>query len=118
MVGRLGHGYGCLPTIRGAASARARLLANGRAEVESAASDMGPGTYTSMTQVASDALGIPPARVHFALGDSTFPYAPSHGRSQTMASVGSAVHAACLALRAKFRALASGDERSPFVWSP
>ena len=105
-------------TIHGAASARARLLTNGRAEVESAASDMGPGTYTSMTQVASDALGIPPARVHFALGDSTFPYAPSHGGSQTMASVGSAVHAACLALRAKFRALASGDERSPLYGAP
>ncbi len=79
---------------------------------------MGPGTYTSMTQVASDALGIPPARVHFALGDSTFPYAPSHGGSQTVASVGSAVHAACLALSAKFRALASGDERSPLYGAP
>lgn len=99
-------------TIRGSASARARLLANGRAEVESAASDMGPGTYTSMTQVASDALGMPLERVRFALGNSTFPYAPSHGGSQTMASVGPAVNAACLALRGKLRALATSDERS------
>jgi xanthine dehydrogenase YagR molybdenum-binding subunit len=61
-------------------------------------------------------LRIDPVELH--LGDSTFPYAPSHGGSQTMASVGSAVHAACLALRAKFRALASGDERSPLYGAP
>ncbi|HEX5085139.1 MAG TPA: xanthine dehydrogenase family protein molybdopterin-binding subunit [Blastocatellia bacterium] len=100
-------------TLRGPAGARVRLLADGRVIVESAASDMGPGTYTSMTQVASDALGIPPERVRFALGDSTFPYAPSHGGSQTMASVGSATHAACLALRAKALEMAAADEQSP-----
>ena len=100
-------------TFRGPAGARVRLLADGRAIVESAASDMGPGTYTSMTQVASDALGIPPERVRFALGDSTFPYAAPHGGSMTMASVGSAVHAACLTARAKALELAAADERSP-----
>jgi xanthine dehydrogenase YagR molybdenum-binding subunit len=100
-------------TFRGPAGARVRLLADGRAIVESAASDMGPGTYTSMTQVASDALGIPPDRVRFALGDSTFPYAAPHGGSMTMASVGSAVHTVCLAVRAKALELAAADERSP-----
>jgi xanthine dehydrogenase YagR molybdenum-binding subunit len=100
-------------TVRGRAAAHVRLLADGRAEVESAASDMGPGTYTSMTQVASDALGIPPERVRFSLGDSTFPVASPHGGSMTMASVGSAVHAACLAVRAKAVALAAVDEKSP-----
>lgn len=99
-------------TFRNSAAARVRLLANGHAVVECAASDMGPGTYTSMTQVASDALGLPPDRVHFALGDSTFPYAPSHGGSQTMASVGSAVHAACLAARARLMAMETGDAPS------
>jgi xanthine dehydrogenase YagR molybdenum-binding subunit len=39
------------------ASATARLLPDGTAEVTSAASDMGPGTWTSMTQVAAEALG-------------------------------------------------------------
>jgi xanthine dehydrogenase YagR molybdenum-binding subunit len=63
-----------------------------------------------MTQVACEALGLPADRVHFALGDSTFPIAPPHGGSQTMASVGSAVHAACLALRTKALALAVADE--------
>jgi len=30
---------------------------------------MGPGSYTSMTQVAADALGLPMQRVRFTLGD-------------------------------------------------
>jgi xanthine dehydrogenase YagR molybdenum-binding subunit len=77
------------------ASARARLLPDGTAEVTSAASDMGPGTWTSMTQVAADALGLPLDRVRFTLGDTRLPRAPVHGGSMTMASVGSAVQAAC-----------------------
>src|ERR1700737_2542088 len=105
-------------TLRGTAGARVRLLANGLAEVESAASDMGPGTYTSMAQVASDALGVQLERVRFALGDSTFPVAPSHGGSQTMAGVGSAVPAARRAARTKALALAIADERSPFHGAP
>jgi xanthine dehydrogenase YagR molybdenum-binding subunit len=99
--------------LRNPASARVRLAADGSAVVESAASDMGPGTYTSMTQVACDALGLPPERVRLALGDSTFPRTPSHGGSQTMASVGPAVHAACLAVRAKVLQLAAADGHSP-----
>ncbi len=63
------------------ASARARLLPDGTAEVASAASDMGPGTWTSMTQVAADALGLPIGRVRFALGDNQLPKTPPHGGS-------------------------------------
>jgi xanthine dehydrogenase YagR molybdenum-binding subunit len=77
------------------ASAQARILADGTAEVTSAASDMGPGTWTSMTQVAAEALGLPIERVRFVLGDTRLPKAPVHGGSLTMASVGSAVQAAC-----------------------
>jgi xanthine dehydrogenase YagR molybdenum-binding subunit len=77
------------------ASASARLLTDGTAEVTSASSDMGPGTWTSMTQVAAEALGLPIERVKFVLGDTRLPRAPVHGGSMTMASVGSAVQAAC-----------------------
>ncbi|MBR1193890.1 xanthine dehydrogenase family protein molybdopterin-binding subunit [Bradyrhizobium sp. AUGA SZCCT0240] len=87
------------PAFHAPASARARLLADGTAEVEVAASDMGPGTYTSMTQVAAETLGLPVERVCFSLGRSDYPPAPSHGGSWTMASVGSAVRAACLAVQ-------------------
>jgi xanthine dehydrogenase YagR molybdenum-binding subunit len=88
------------------ASAQARILPDGTAEVSSAASDMGPGTWTSMTQVAAEALGLPIERVRFVLGDTRLPKAPVHGGSLTMASVGSAVQAACR--RAREEALARG----------
>jgi xanthine dehydrogenase YagR molybdenum-binding subunit len=81
------------------ASAMARLLPDGTAEVASASSDMGPGTWTSMTQVAADTLGLPIERVKFTLGDTRLPRAPVHGGSMTMASVGSAVQAACRKVR-------------------
>jgi xanthine dehydrogenase YagR molybdenum-binding subunit len=112
--GRLLIGWGTAvatyPAFRFESRARARLLADGSAEVEVAASDMGPGTYTSMTQVAADALGLPISAVRVALGRSEFPFAPPHGGSATMASVGSAVHAACLAVRAKAEGLGAHGE--------
>jgi xanthine dehydrogenase YagR molybdenum-binding subunit len=88
------------------ACAATRLLPDGTAEVTSAASDMGPGTWTSMTQVAAETLGLPIERVKFFLGDTRLPRAPVHGGSLTMASVGSAVQAACR--RAREDALARG----------
>ncbi len=94
------------PTNFAPASAMARLLPDGTAEVASAASDMGPGTWTSMTQVAADTLGLPIERVKFTLGDSRLPRTPPHGGSMTMASIGSAVQAACR--KAREDALARG----------
>lgn len=101
------------PVFYAPASARVRLLADGRAEVEAAASDMGPGTYTAMTQVAAEALGLPLDRVQFRLGRSSYPPTPPHGGSMTMASVGSAVRAACLDARKRAAEQAAADRRSP-----
>jgi len=98
---------------RSQCAAIARVLADGTAEVQSGTSDMGPGTYTSMTQVAADALGIPVIRVRFTLGDSKFPPAPAHSGAQTMASVGSAVFTAANMLRDRFIRTAVIDPESP-----
>ena len=115
--GRLLVGWGMAtatwPTHRLPATVLVRVLADGSAQVRTAASDIGPGTYTAMTQIAADALGLPVARVKFDLGDSKMPPAPVEGGSMTMASVGSAVHEAALAARHKVLALASGDDGSP-----
>jgi xanthine dehydrogenase YagR molybdenum-binding subunit len=100
-------------TLRSQCSAIARVLRDGTAEVQSGTGDMGPGTYTSMTQVAADALGMPLSRVQFALGDSRFPPAPSHDGSQTMASVGSAVLTAANMLRDRFIRTSVTDPKSP-----
>ena len=115
-------GYGMAsayyPARRGPASARARILPDGSALVQSASSDMGPGTYTSMTQVAAEALGLPVAKVRFELGDTLLPRAPVHGGSMTMASLGPAVHEACVAARREVLGLARGDGNSPLHGAP
>jgi xanthine dehydrogenase YagR molybdenum-binding subunit len=101
------------PAYHAPSSARARLIADGTAEVEVAASDMGPGTYTSMTQVAAETLGLPIVQVRFRLGRSDYPPAPSHGGSWTMASVGSAIRAACIAVQEEAARRAIADQSSP-----
>ncbi|GAA2934524.1 xanthine dehydrogenase family protein molybdopterin-binding subunit [Streptomyces violaceus] len=100
------------------AQARARLHADGTAVVEAAATDMGPGTYTSQTQVAADALGLTMRTVTFRLGDSLYPQTGPHGGSSTMASVGSAVVDACDKVRQQAIELAVGDEESPLHGVP
>jgi xanthine dehydrogenase YagR molybdenum-binding subunit len=109
----IGMAAAAFGTVRSQCAAIARVLADGTAEVKSGTSDMGPGTYTSMTQVAADALGMPLSRVRFALGDSRFPPAPSHSGSRTMASVGSAVFTAANMLRDRFIRIAVIDPESP-----
>jgi xanthine dehydrogenase YagR molybdenum-binding subunit len=105
---RIGYGMATAvyPSYQSAASASATLFADGTALVRTAASDMGPGTYTSMTQVAADALGVPLENVRLELGDTDLPEAPVHGGSITMASIGPAVQAAGEAVRGKLRPLA------------
>jgi xanthine dehydrogenase YagR molybdenum-binding subunit len=108
---RDGHvliGYGMAtafyPAERAPASVQAILYANDTAVVRTASSDMGPGTYTAMTQLAAAALHLPMERVHFELGDTDMPKAPVHGGSMTLASVGTAVVDACKALMTKLPA--------------
>lgn len=92
------------------ASARAVLTADGRLTVSSATADIGPGTYTVMTQIAAETLGLPIEKVTFVLGDSSLPKAPVEGGSFTAASVGSAVKAACDKVRRRLNRLrADGD---------
>jgi xanthine dehydrogenase YagR molybdenum-binding subunit len=109
----LGTAAAVYHTTRSECAARAVINADGTADVQCGTSDMGPGTYTSMTQVAADALGLPLNRVRFALGDSRFPVAPSHSGSRTMASVGSAVFTTANMLRDRFIRTAVVDPGSP-----
>lgn len=94
------------------ASARIRLMPDGRAVVTSATHDLGTGAYTAFTQIAADALGLPPERVKFELGDSSLPPAPVAGGSNSTASVGQAIVAATATLRGKLAQMATADPRS------
>jgi xanthine dehydrogenase YagR molybdenum-binding subunit len=101
------------PTNRSPAECAATLLPDGTALFRSGTQDLGTGTYTVMTQVAADALGVPVDRVRFELGNSQMPEAPVSGGSTTVASVAPAVQAAGHALRLKLLGIAAADERSP-----
>ena len=103
------------PAHRAPATALARILPDGSALVQSGSQDLGTGTYTVMTQVAAEALGLPVEKVRFELGDTALPPAPVSGGSMTAASVGPAVQAACQALRAKLIGLAIDDPISPLA---
>jgi xanthine dehydrogenase YagR molybdenum-binding subunit len=76
-------------------AARAKLSANGHLEVGCATSDIGTGTYTVMTMIAAETLGLPVEQITAKLGDSTLPKAPVEGGSWAAASAGAAVKLAC-----------------------
>jgi xanthine dehydrogenase YagR molybdenum-binding subunit len=97
------------------ASARAVLTANGAVEVASATADIGPGTYTMMTQIAAEMLGAPLENVTAKLGDSDLPEAPVEGGSFTTSSVGSAIHGACRAVQKELLRLAQKPKASPLA---
>ena len=81
------------------AEATAKLSADGKLEVSTAASDIGTGTWTILTQIGADAIGLPLADVRARIGESTLPTSPVEGGSWTAASNGSAVQAACDAVK-------------------
>jgi len=109
----LGMATATYPANRSPAAAIARILPDGTAMVASGTQDLGTGTYTVMTQVCADALGFPPEKIHFALGDSSLPQAPGSGGSQSAASVSPAVHDACMQVRSRLLSLAVADNESP-----
>ncbi|MDB5918600.1 MAG: acylaldehyde oxidase [Massilia sp.] len=95
------------------ARASASIRADGTALVRSGSQDLGTGTYTVMTQIAAEALGMAVSKVTFELGDTGLPEAPASGGSQTVASVGPAVYAAAKAARDRLVGMAVSDALSP-----
>jgi xanthine dehydrogenase YagR molybdenum-binding subunit len=80
---------------------------DGSVVLQSAVSDMGPGTATAMTQIAAETLRMPPKQIKFELGDSSFPPGPTQGGSGTTSTLGTAVHATCESLKKKIAELVS-----------
>jgi xanthine dehydrogenase YagR molybdenum-binding subunit len=95
------------------ARARVTLTADGRLDVASATADIGTGTYTIMTQLAAEEMGLRLEDVTFRLGDSDLPKSPVEGGSWTAATIGCAVQAACEALRLRLVRIARGMDDSP-----
>ncbi len=110
-----GTATGIWPAMQMKASAQVTLRADGTASVTSATVDIGPGTYTVMTIIAAEHLGIAADKVKFELGDSRFPKAPAQGGSWTTASVGTAIHGGAQEIKAKLLELAKRMKDSPFA---
>ena len=86
------------------AAARVTLKGDGSLVVQTAMTDLGTGTYTILTQIAAEMTGLPMDKVLVQIGDTNFPEAPGSGGSWGAQSAGSAVYAACGALRDKLAA--------------
>ncbi|MGI8785680.1 MAG: xanthine dehydrogenase family protein molybdopterin-binding subunit [Acidobacteriota bacterium] len=108
-----GLATGVWGAVQGVARAKALLHADGKLTVSSATADIGTGTYTIMTQIAADTLGLPIENVTFKLGDSSLPMSPPEGGSATAATVGSAVQAVCVTVCEKLFQLARKLKNSP-----
>lgn len=89
-----GMATGTWGAFQQAASLKLRYREDGTVLLQTATTDIGPGTYTVIPMIAADALGLPIEKIRFELGDTRFPHAPQQGGSWTTASVGMAVQAA------------------------
>ena len=96
-------------------SARAVLNLDGKLTVECATADIGTGTFTILTQIGADALGLPMTEVTANIADSTLPNAFVEGGSATAASAGCAVQAACDGLRKELFDHAQALAESPLA---
>jgi xanthine dehydrogenase YagR molybdenum-binding subunit len=107
----VGYGIGCgmFGAYRSGAVIKATMKADGTLHLQSAVSDIGPGTGTAMVLIAAEQLGIPAGKISFENGASDLPQAPTQGGSATTASVGSAVHQACADLKTEFQKLTGNN---------
>ncbi|MDT2007107.1 xanthine dehydrogenase family protein molybdopterin-binding subunit [Rhodococcus opacus] len=107
-----------MPSPRFPATARVTITRNGDVLVEAGTQEPGAGGYTVLPQIAADALGVDPSRVHMSLGDTRLPENfGSMGSSSTL-GIGSGVLIAARNLRDELAKLAGSPvepERYPTV---
>jgi xanthine dehydrogenase YagR molybdenum-binding subunit len=89
------------------------MMPTGSVVVRAGTQEIGCGTYTSMSQIAADVLGVDVERVRFELGVTDMPENPPSVGSMTAASTGSAVHDASVALKQKLNAMTRRGESYP-----
>ena len=94
---------------RNKAAAAIVMRQDGSITVQTAMTDIGTGTGTSMRNIAHECTGIPKEKIQIELGSSNLPPAPSQGGSTGLSSISGAVVAVCTALRKKLAELAAGQ---------
>jgi len=91
------------PALQFPATALVQVDRAGHYQVRIDATDIGTGAWTVLTQIAADALEVPPERVQLEIGDSALPRAFVAGGSSGTASWGWAIFNAASALRTRLR---------------
>jgi len=110
-----GMATGIWEAMQSQASAKAVLTDDGKLEVSTGTADIGTGTYTVLTQIGAETLGVAIENVGCKIGDSDLPQSPVEGGSWTVSSNGSAVKMACEAVGKKLLELAQNQDNSPFA---
>jgi xanthine dehydrogenase YagR molybdenum-binding subunit len=110
-----GIGTGMFGAYRSNATVTARMMADGTLILQTAVTDIGPGTGTAMVSIASERMGIPANKIRFDMGDSSLPPSPTQGGSQITSTVGSAVYDACNELKNKFKQVNGGTDSTDYV---
>jgi xanthine dehydrogenase YagR molybdenum-binding subunit len=85
--------------INPASTAEIRYGGDGRYRVEIGAADIGTGTWTTLTQIAADALQVPVDAIDLDIGDTALPRATLAGGSMGLGSWGATILAAARAFR-------------------
>jgi xanthine dehydrogenase YagR molybdenum-binding subunit len=85
-------------------AATIRVGPDGRYAVLIGAADIGTGTWTALTQIAADALGVGVEDVELRIGDTTLPLASSAGYSSGITCWGTTICATASKLRARLQA--------------
>ncbi|ONI88709.1 xanthine dehydrogenase [Actinosynnema sp. ALI-1.44] len=99
------------PASRQAQSDATIRFADGRYAAEIGAADLGTGAWTTLAQIAADALDVPLDLVDVRIGDTDYPFASVAGGSSGTSTWGSAIVAAARAFREKYGLdPADGDE--------
>ena len=93
-------------------SAKVAIHKDGTVTVSSAMTDIGTGSYTILSQIASEMLGVPMDRITMELGDTNDVPAAGSGGSWGAASSGSAIYLACEKLRGKLAKALDVDEKA------
>jgi xanthine dehydrogenase YagR molybdenum-binding subunit len=75
---------------------------DGRFTVRIGAADIGTGTWTTLTQIAADALDVPVEAVDLQIGDSALPMATVAGGSSGISNWGSTIVGVARAFRDKY----------------
>ena len=109
----IGHGMAAAirPNMMMKAEAAMELAPDGRLVVRLDMTDIGTGTYTILTQIAAEAMGIAPDKVTVELGDTDFPETCGSGGSFGAGSTGTAVLDAAENLKADLLSRAAKADR-------